>query len=190
MITTDRYRALTADRASGDVEVEEAIVDAQGLLEEYLGRPLEYGERTEQITPDRSGMLWPKATPIAEADGWTIDGLGLIGTAAVWFLGVDTVEVTYTGGWSAPAEEDPDGPVLPTCLQRDIALAAYRLLHPTIATIAGITPGAESVRLGDAAVSGKRLGAAENTDDWWSRRTKGYRHQTISTAPPARGMFV
>lgn len=189
MITADRYRSLTRDTTSDEADIEEAIVDAQALLEEYLGRTLAYGEHTETLSPDRAGRLWPKVTPIAEAEGWTIDGLGLVGTRVAWFLGENPISVTYTGGWSAPGEEDPDGPVLPTCLQRDIAHAAYRLLHPTIASSAGIPSGATSVRLGDAAVSG-RLGAGENTDGWWSKRTRGYRYAPPSSTAPVVESFV
>lgn len=193
MITADRYRALTRDTASDDIDVEEAIVDAQDLLEEYLGRPLETAERTEELAPDRGGMIWPAATPITEAEGWTIDGLGLVGTS-VAFPDVVTTSVTYTGGWARPdygEEEAPEGvPVLPTCLQRDLALAAYRLLHPTIATLAGVPTGASSVSLGDASISGEGLGRAESTDSWWSSRTRGYRHAPVGSRPPVRGLFV
>lgn len=183
MITVDRYRALTGDTTSGDVEATDAITDATGLLEEFLDRPLTYGERTEAMRPDRTGRLWPKATPVATVDdGYTIDGLAVTSGSTFFpvpsFVGtVTSIEVTYTGGWADARldEEDQEGPALPTCLQRDLASVAYRLLHPTITTAAGIVPGANSVRLGDAAVSGPRLDAGDNTDAWWSRRTRGYR---------------
>lgn len=190
MISVARYRSLTGDTASTNDDVETAITDAQALLEEYLGRPLEAIERTETMRPDRGGMIWPKATPLVEADGWTIDGLGLVGTRSAWYWGQDAFEVTYTGGWSAPDDVSPISEVLPTCLQRDIAMAAYRLLHPTISQLVNITPGADSVRLGDAAVSGKGLGGGENTDSWWSRRTRGYRYAPVGMRPPPRESFV
>lgn len=184
MITADRYRALTGDVVSDEVAVNEAIVDAQALLEEFLGRPMETGEHTDTLVPDRQGRLWPRVTPIEEAEGWTIEGLALVGTRLSWYFGEDTVEVTYTGGWARPDAEEPTAPVLPTCLQRDIAQGAYRLLHPTIATAAGVLPGADSVRLGDAAVSGKGLGRAESTDGWWSRQSRRYRYAPIGTVTP------
>lgn len=190
MISVARYRSLTGDTASVTDDVEDAIVDAQALLEEFLGRPLEVAERTESMRFDRGGTLWPKATPLLEAEGWTIAGLGLTGTRVGWFWGTDAIDVTYTGGWASPDDVDPDAEVLPTCLQRDIAMAAFRLLHPQIATQVQIIPGADSVRLGDAAVSGKGLAGGESTDSWWSRRTRGYRYAPVSTHPPYRESFV
>lgn len=187
MITTDRYRLFTGDTSSGEDDVTEALTAAQELLEEFLDRPLEYDERTEHLRPDRQGRLWPRATPIVTVDdGYEIDGLAVIGGTpffpSLGFLGsASAVEITYSGGWSRPDEETPASTILPTGLQRDLAQATFRLLHPTVATVAGILPGAESVRLGDAAVSGKRLGAGENTDAWWSTRTRGYRYQPIGT---------
>lgn len=189
MIDANRYRQITGDHTSTDAEIDRCVTDAQALLEEYLGRPLQLAERTEAIVPDRNGMLWPRVTPIVEAEGWTIDGLGLVGTA-VWFGALATTDVTYRGGWERPDAEDPEGPVLPTCIQRDLAGAAYRLAHPQISTVAGIIPGAESVRLGDAAVTGKHLGGAEDTNGWWSRQTRAYRHTSIGTRPPTTGAFV
>lgn len=190
MISVARYQSLTGDTASSNDDVEDAIVDAQALLEEYLGRPLEAIERTETMRPDRAGMIWPKATPLVEAEGWTIDGLGLVGTRSAWYWGQDDFDVTYTGGWSSPDDVTPISEVLPTALQRDIAMAAYRLLHPTIAQLNEITPGADSVRLGDAAVSGKGLGRGDNTDSWWSKRTRGYRYEPVGMRPPPRESFV
>lgn len=190
MITADRYAVLTGDSTSVEADVDQAVTDATALLVEYLGRGLAYGEHVESLVPDRDGRLWPRVTPIDVAEGWTIDGLALLGTRLAWFWGEETVEVTYTGGWADAREATPDGPDLPTVLQRDLAMAAYRLLHPTISTLNQITPGATSVRLGDAAVTGSNLGAADSTDAWWSRRTRGYRYAPIGTRTPTAGAVV
>lgn len=129
MITAARYAALTGDTASVQGDVEQAVIDATDLLEEYLGRTLAYGVHTETLVPDRQGRLWPRVTPIATADGWTVDGLALLGSRLGWYWGEDTVEVTYTGGWDDARDPDPAAPDLPFGLQLDVAQAAYRLLQ-------------------------------------------------------------
>lgn len=189
MITAARYAALTGDDATAGGDVDDAVVDATDLLEEYLGRTLTYGEHTETLIPDREGRLWPRVTPIAEAEGWTVDGLALLGTRLGWYWGEDTVEVTYTGGWDDARDPDPAAPALPLHLQLDIAQAAYRLLHPTIATDVQIPAGATSVRLGDAAVSGKSLGGV-SSDSWWSAKTRGYRYAPLGSRTPTTGALL
>lgn len=181
MIDVARYQLLTGDTASAAEDVEAAIDLAVDLLEEYLDRPLLSVERTEAMRPDRTGRLWPKATPLATVDdGYEIDGLAIVSGTPFFpvpsFLSSETtIEVTYTGGWAAQDDTTPDAPVIPMALQRDIAHAAHRILHPNAATTTSILPGADAMQIGDASVSGKRLGRPDNTDSWWSDRTRGYR---------------
>lgn len=187
MITAARYVELTGDTETVASAVNEAVADAVSELEEYLDRPLAHGERTERISPDRAGRIWPKATPLTDGGDYTIDGLALIGS---WpypsILNPDSqLEVTYTGGWADARLEDPVGSPLPLCIQRDLAWVAYRLLHPTAPGASVAPAGATSVRLGDAAVSygpgGAPDGIGADTSAWWSSRTKRYRYAPIST---------
>lgn len=188
MITAVRYGEITGDTVTAASAVTARIEDAQELLEEYLDRPLESDEYTEELAPDRHGRLWPKATPITDGGDYTVDGLALHASPFGWsgFLDGNRVTVTYTGGWTAET--------LPACIERDLAWAAYRLLHPgAVASMSSLPGGASSVRLGDAAVTwkaGSSAGAAQDTDGWWSLRTRGYRYQPIGAGPVPRGVGV
>lgn len=90
----------------------------------------------------------------------------------------DAIEVTYTGGY-VERTANPDAPNrLPACIQRDIALAAQALGQT--ATTSGYPVGAESVRLGDAAVTFGEGGAparSDLVDGCWSRETLRYRRR-------------
>jgi hypothetical protein len=182
MITALRYAEITGDTDSYATDVTARIEEAVEMLEDYLDRPLESDERTEAMRPDRHGRLWPKATPITDGGDYEIDGLALLSASpfAIGFIGSEvTVEVTYTGGWTADT--------LPSCIERDLAFAAYRLLHPPTLGSSEFPDGATSVRLGDAAVTFGPGGAgvvAGDTDSWWSRRTRAYRYASVHTGPP------
>lgn len=196
MLSEDRYRRHTGDTSSDAGAIEEMVPDAVRELEEALGRPVEEAERTERMWADQRGRLWPKATPIIEAEGYTIDGLALRGgdTGAVygqWPIDLggsgipDGVDVTYTGGWVAHpdviGEDGLPANVLPLSIERDLAFAVYRMLHPSAVFVAA-PAGAGSIQVGDVAVAGaggKPLGQANDTSTWWSRRTLGYRYAPI-----------
>lgn len=184
MITVERYQAITGDTSTDDEIVQQAIDDATAELEEYLDRPLVEAERTETLRPDRRGRLWPRATPLVSAEGYEIDGLALTGAAPFGSIGspfdpATGVEVTYTGGW-ATADD------LPICIQRDLAMVAYRFAHPAagMAALSEVPAGASSVRLGDAAVTfgpGGAGAAGAGSSAFWSRQTKGYRYVRVDT---------
>lgn len=176
MITAARYAEITGDTASAAVTVTARVEEAQELLEEYLDRPLASVERTETLYPDRRGRLWPKATPITDGGDYEVEGLALLSSAPLGYPSLINpdggVAVTYTGGWTAGT--------LPGCIERDLARATYRLLHPS--SLGSEVPvGATSVRLGDAAVSYGPGGAkgAGDTDAWWSKRTRSYRYAPV-----------
>lgn len=182
MITAIRYAEITGDGTSAASAVSARIEEAVELLEDYLDRPLASAERTEQIRPDRHGHLWPKATPITAAEGYEIDGYMLRGPGPFglgWPLDpLTTVEVTYTGGWTTDT--------LPAGIERDLAWAAYRLLHPSSPALSDAPANATSVRLGDAAVTFKGTAgdvALGDTDSWWSKRTRSYRYVPVHTGP-------
>lgn len=184
MITAARYAEITGDTATAASAVSARIEDAVELLEDYLDRPLASGEVTEALVPDRWGRLWPRATPVTDGGDYEVDGLALLATPAWGWPGfVDpssTVTVTYTGGFTSDT--------LPSCIERDLAWATYRLLHPsTVADLAGLPAGATSARLGDAALTWGSGGAGaiapQGTDSWWSKRTRSYRYAPIHAGP-------
>lgn len=193
MITHERYIQITGDTTTTEAKAERCIADAVEALEDYLDRPLPEAERTETMRPDRNGRLWPKATPIIEADDYTIEGIGLAGTfgpAVDFFTGSVAVEVVYTGGWADPRDEDYDPTAtnqLPACIERDLAWAAFKLAHPSATREMALTrDDATSVRLGDAAVTlSGSAGSPSDLDGCWSKRTRSHRWAPIhSTESP------
>lgn len=146
------YRRLTGDSTTPDATVTAALTDAQRLVEEYLRRPLEKAERTEQLRVYRLGdgrrIVYPSATPItAVPAGLIVEGVGVTGQDllsgfAAW-LGSETghTSLTYTGGYTAAQ--------LPLTIGREIARLAQQLTQP----VAAVPAGATDVRVGDVSVS-------------------------------------
>lgn len=101
---------LDADQADSAQTILDGL---QRQLERHCQRPLERVERTETLTPDEFGRLWPSATPIVSVsdpvDGIVINHrMWLTGSslASVWGGGWQPVTVTYVGGVDGPDEED------------------------------------------------------------------------------------
>lgn len=148
LVTWARYVSFTNDTTSVEEDVETALGLSQSLLEEYLGRELESGERTETLQV-REGRVYPSVTPITEADAYTIDGNALSDASALFsdfwvtprFV-APMAEITYTGGFTSAT--------LPVALARAIANGAKELLTSPVSSL---PQGATSVRLGDAAVT-------------------------------------
>lgn len=188
LVTVERYRAITGDHDLADTSVTALIEHATELLEDELERPLEQDERTELMWRDREGWLWPRATPIVTAAGWTIEGNGLkpggLTTPSVGVVDLEpssTIEVTYTGGY-VERTADPSAPNrLPRSVEDDLAWAAYALGHPS--TIGSNLPaGATSVRLGDIAVTWPPGGSERSRNDLtvrWSRTTLRLRRRSL-----------
>lgn len=185
LVTVARYRTITGDHDSAASAIEERLVDAADLLADDLGRPLEEAERTEAVWADRDGRLYPAATPIVDAPGWTIDGVTLTGRT-IWgsWFGEDgeTVTVTYTGGW-VERSGNPTAPNrLPVCIERDLAWCAFRLGQPTNTALVTLPAGVDQVRLGDAALSTTSptgLNVAAASVAAWSAETLRYRRRTV-----------
>lgn len=194
MLSSERYQRHTGDTSQDDDDVDDAIALAVEMLEEVLGRPLAEDERTERLFPDVRGRMWPRATPIATAAGYVIDGLAIRSSGPFVNLGppfstVDYLTVTYTGGWVAHPAADDEDPipvnVLPLSIERDLAFAAYRLLHPA-PLMTQLPVNAGSATVGDVSVAGaggKALRPPSDTTGWWSRRTLAYRYAPLSTVP-------
>lgn len=192
LVTAVRYAAITGDISSAASAVSGWIGDATEQLEDHLDRKLESAARTERMYPTRDGSLWPHAIPVTVAAGYTIDGHRLSGT---WLnpvvdlinptrLGID---VTYTGGWVERTANPTATNRLPTCIETDLAIAAFLIGHPVpLATqLAAQQPGATSVRLGDAAVTYGPNGAPapRPTRIVWSAPTCAYRYLRIGGDP-------
>lgn len=174
LVTIERYRVITGDSTSASATVEQALGDAQALLEDDLGRGLESEERTERLrifygSSFPGGRVYPTVTPVTDADDFTLVGTAALDGASPSGGPFDTsqpsyAEVTYTGGWTA---DD-----VPACIERDIAWAAYRLLRP--AEMAAVPAGATSVSMGDASVSFAAGQSAGEAGISWSRATRRY----------------
>lgn len=191
LVTELRYRAITGDTTTVASAVEEAIVQATEALEDQLDRPLAEDERTEQLRPSRDGWLWPKATPIASVDGsYEVVGDGIRGNlpwaGAPFVTDSDPVTITYTGGFVERSEADPGDPArLPVYIERDLAFAAWRVLHPP-ALGTDVPAGASSARVGDVAVTYGPGGAQATTDVLervWSAKTLAWRYRPIGGPP-------
>lgn len=149
LVTWATYVALTDDTTTGQSQAEEALADAQGLLEEYLGRvgTLESAERTESLRIDGNGKVWPYATPVTDAgdDEITDAGNSITGAGSpisFWLDSNTLAEITYTGGYTADT--------VPTALKRAIAFGAKELLDTSLSTVPA---GATAVSLGDASIT-------------------------------------
>lgn len=155
LISVAQYRAITGDETSASGVVETAIADAQGLLEDRLGRGLELRERTERVRLV-DGVAYPSATPItAVPSGQEVQGSAVLGVgpASVLVEPSDTHRsLTYTGGFD-PAETDRSAVTfVPVELSRAVAFAAQAIIDRDSSSLV-IPPGAISVRVGDVAVS-------------------------------------
>ena len=188
LVTVLRYRAITGDQVTGDEAVSARIEEATELLEGELGRPLEQAERTERMQPTRDGLLWPLATPLVAATGYTIDGHALRGSFAfVYDFVSDSLtapEVTYTGGWVERTANPDSAFRLLVHIERDIAFAAQALGRSS--TPLAVPAGASSVSLGDASVTFKDGYHPDPADTGvsWSSETLGYRYRRVGGYPP------
>lgn len=147
LVQIGRYRLITGDTSSTDADIQARLADAQELVEDYLQRPIESGERTETLEVMADGYVYPKAQPVTAApEGYTLNGWGLYAASlGGWPLaGATTVEVTYTGGWDATS--------VPYAIARAIALAAKDLLTPA----SDVPPGVTSMSVGDVSVAYKQ----------------------------------
>lgn len=182
LVTFERYQAITGDTATAEAAVTSRLEEAVEKLEEDLCRPLEAVERVEAMWPDRCGWLYPTATPITVATGWTIDGHALRGGSwpiYSWPESTDSVLVTYTGGYVERTANPDASNRLPVCMERDIAWAAYALEHPDLFTI---PTGATAVSVGDLSVSFGGGGTSRSGDDLtirWSRATRRFQRRGV-----------
>jgi hypothetical protein len=160
LVTVDRYQTITDDTTSASGTVVAALTDAQLLLEERLGRPLEQDERTERVHmfQERRGIaVYPRALPLISAtdpQGATVAGAAFVGGSPLgWADFADGWrDITYVGGFD-PAETDPnEADFLPRTLERAIIWAAFADIHQSDVT-ASLPVGVSSARVGDVALT-------------------------------------
>lgn len=186
LLATETYRAITGDTASTAGAVASAASAAQDLLEEDLNRVgyFESAERSEVCLLAPDGTLYPTATPITAVTGGyeVVDNVvygAVPDTAAFTGLIDATVSpkratVTYTGGYTQAS--------CPEHVLRDLAWVTYAILNKTAAQQATAgTVQAQSVRLGDVAVTYGAGGAESATDVIveWSRSTRKLRARWV-----------
>lgn len=157
LVTIARYRDITGDSTSSSAVIEDALTDAQALLEEELHRPLEQGTRTERCRifgEPRGATVYPSATPlVTTSTGGTVVGHAIVAptTGGSFLLDPDGyATVTYLGGYD-PAATAGDADYLPRTLERAIAWAARALVDP--ATFASVPSGATSASVGDVSLT-------------------------------------
>jgi hypothetical protein len=182
VVSVPRYRAITNDYVTPSARIEEALTDAVERLEERLDRPLAAAERESgRAAYDPRTDRWritPRATPLASVDStwWTIEGDQLVS----WSPTIGAETVTYVGGWVERAD-NPEAPNrLPLCIEEDLAVAAWTLLHPPGVEASQVPAGATSVRLGDLAIGYTNGTPGVNRSGIrWSRRTLAYRYRPV-----------
>lgn len=136
------YRRLTGDNDTDPGAVAAALEVAEQVVGEELRRPLAAAERTERLRV-RAGRVWPTATPVVSAAGYTIEGAGLVvsGVWDAWSPSSDEqwVQVTYTGGWT------------PETIPRAVATEVVRIARAWLLASADATPTTGEVNAeGDA----------------------------------------
>lgn len=154
LVPITEYRRITLDTTSTNSAISGALVEATGLVEEYLGRWLASMQRTETLAIDNWGRVHPRAVPITAVatTGLTIQGYALAGATAdelTSFL-IEPIRgspaqatVTYTGGFTSAT--------LPKTILRRIAWEAYAILRAD--QLAMVPSGAQAVSIGDASVT-------------------------------------
>lgn len=142
LLTNTRYTEITGQSAPANFELLQSEV--VGRLEEMLNRKLESQERTELVTADYDGLVYPKATPITAVEGdYPHDDIsvqvgrpsgytsitGLFGSSVnVSLGGYAWGELTYTGGYTSAT------------LPAGLAVAIAWGVNTLTATISGTAP--------------------------------------------------
>jgi hypothetical protein len=154
LVPISEYRRITIDSVSTNTVISGALVEATGLVEEYLGRYLASTQRTETLPMDSWGRIYPRAVPVTSVatTGLVNRGhylTGATGDEVTSFL-IDWPPhspvystVTYTGGFTEAT--------LPRMIVRRICWEAYYILHAE--PLADIPVDAPSAQIGDASVT-------------------------------------
>lgn len=160
LVSVAQYRAYSGDSNTPDLKVQQLLIDAQRLVEEYLGRRLQSAQRTETLSV-QSGVVYPTVTPVTAATlpmrsgGLAVDGYDYHFYGDPFPYAGAQATVTYTGGFTSTT--------LPMHLVKGIVDTA-KALTDADATTSELIAGATNVRLGDASVTFGNDGASEVTD--------------------------
>ncbi len=175
------YRRIEGDMTSLDSDVDQALIDAQQQLEDYLNRQLEYGTYSEVIHIHPDGRGYPTATPLQSVSSPASviirddSIMGLIPSLNPEFdivyepyqygnaiLGTDSTQavapVTYMGGYSIDGVAAPQLPLKLRQAICDLAKVMLTMYSPATANVLGATVGDVSVRYAEAP---DRSGAVE-----------------------------
>jgi hypothetical protein len=163
------YKLVTGDRFSAEADVLVALARAQSKAEEITERKFDAGERTEPLSVDEGGNVWPAAYPIASVSlpttatvaddaksiktgttSWQDAVSALLPSAASAAVRPREL-VTYVGGYASVSEA-------PTGLTDAICELAHRYLNP--ADMSTVPAGATSISATGQSVSGGKLGGA------------------------------
>lgn len=197
LLTATQYQAITGDTATPTLA---QLTAGQSRVETFLGRPVEADERTERCRIYPDGAVYPLATPVTAAEGWTIDGPALLSTDILGFRspwqspGFSLVErigssryvdVTYTGGWTT---DDVPQPIVDA-----LAWETYRYVHPELAPnpVTGSDPasGATSLTNGDVSVSygngrpGDPSSDGSGVMNWTANLLGPWRRRDVTASP-------
>jgi hypothetical protein len=188
LCTVEQYQLITSDSDSATAEAEVALIRAQNVLEEALGRKgfLEYGSRTETLRLRPDGTIYPQAWPVDPATtGFRVVGDVLYGVSpdsspafpGAWPRCEPVVAtVTYLGGFGT-GDDVPAICETPQCIIDDIAWAAHGYL--TNPAESRFPVGATLVASGDQQVGFGSRGAPSPGDPYvWSVESMRYRRQT------------
>jgi hypothetical protein len=164
LLSFDYYQAITGDTDTPVEAFATAASAAQDLLEDALGLPgfLESKVRTEELVV-HDGVVYPTATPVTVAEGYTVVDDTLYGATpdlSSWVGGIDalttrptTASITYTGGWT--------GETAPGYMRRDLAFVTWSILRPAyVLSVGAIAGSPTSASVGDVSVSYGSSGAA------------------------------
>lgn len=177
-VTVDKYRLYTGDYTTAGPVVTGSLVEAEGILSELLRRDLAYDERAETVRIHGDGRVYPKAWPIRDAGGLTIEGRAVLGvtstldlTGFVAFLGEcepASASLTYSGGF----DDGTNSRALPFTL----AHALYDLARALAVDAPAGLVGALSASVGDVSVSRGEAGDgdAESLVPGISNRVRRY----------------
>lgn len=167
IVTYAVYVSVTGDDTTASGDVEDAITEAEGLIGEFLRRPLAAEWRSERYHLRPYGMVYPRCVPVLEVSATA--SYQVYDTAAIQFVTADSppspspvgseeifgrtsgwyheeaprATVVYLGGW--------DADTIPYTLRRGICYLARAIGAAPPAT--PLPPGATSLSLGDASIS-------------------------------------
>lgn len=183
LVSYARYVTLTGDTTSASAAAVEALSNAQEMLEDELGRiGLLEDDGQDKVERLRlyddsvlGGVVYPTAVPITDPGDYTESGASLStvgpdgGPFAFTAPSIRYATVTYRGGYTAAT--------VPAYMARDLAFAAYQLVNNQ--ALAMVPAGANSVRLGDAAIGFAQPTAGGSIGVGWSRQTLRHRRRRV-----------